>query len=423
MPYKPDTKLVTVCPEGLLTRCTLMLLWALLLFPSLAAATGEETGAPPPAAAEPQQNIRLVTMLTEDESGKPLKFPSAVAYDRDLDEIYVIVGGKGGIVIYGNDYFPYLYLGAGRGITSPQGVFFDNQGKIYVCQGKLGGAPARLTVLNGAFFIEKEIVFDKMPEAEQFSPIRGVIGKNDNIYLAGAGSRGVLVLSADGRFLRWLKPVDKIRIQAEPLAFEKDNEKEVNRAQPPPEAEGPTEEPLEDNPLGLPPELLPKKKKTETKEDDGRELGPVMVNNITRDADGHLFLLSEETSKVYVYGPNEELLFSFGQKGGSTGKMSRPRGIAVDENKKSIYVLDYMRHTILIFDLGGNYLFEFGGRGTSPLWFNFPADLAIDRQGRLLIADLFNNRVQVIMPEFTAAFPKFKGIKGQDGMKPRGEDL
>jgi DNA-binding beta-propeller fold protein YncE len=89
-------------------------------------------------------------------------------------------------------------------------------------------------------------------------------------------------------------------------------------------------------------------------------------------------------------------LFSFGQKGGSSGKASRPRGLALDQNRQLIYVVDYMRHTILVYSFDGNYLTEFGGLGYSEGWFYYPNDIAVDDQGRSIIADYFNHRVQIL---------------------------
>lgn len=368
--------------------------------------------------------VRVVTLLTEDESGDELRFPSAVNFDRDMEEIYVVNGGRSGIVIYASDFFPHLFLGAGRGIDAPQSVFFDQDGRVYVCQGRSEKRPPRLTILNAAFFVVQEIVFEEMPEAADFSPARGVIGKNNTIYLTGTNIRGVLVLDKAGKFLRWLKPLDAVRIVKKGETEASNGEVEGDDS-PPTLADltaalaGNIEEPLpgeappgdDADLLGMPAELRPKPKTTLPGKGKSTKLNPVLVTNITSNSDGHLFILSEETSKVYVYAPDETLLFSFGQKGGSTGKMSRPRGIAIDEEKKSIYLLDYMRHSILIFDYSGNYMYEFGGRGSGPLWFNFPTDLAIDRKGRLMVADLFNNRIQVLKPEFTTSFPKFQGVK------------
>lgn len=75
-----------------------------------------------------------------------------------------------------------------------------------------------------------------------------------------------------------------------------------------------------------------------------------------------------------------------------------------------------MRHTILVFDMAGRYIFEFGGRGTGPMWFNFPTAIDVDRQGRVVIADLFNNRIQILESDFTISYPVFGNTKG---MQPK----
>ena len=73
--------------------------------------------------------------------------------------------------------------------------------------------------------------------------------------------------------------------------------------------------------------------------------------------------------------------------------------MAIDEKRELIYVLDYMRHTILAYSIKGTFLFEFGGRGFGPAWFNYPTDMAVNDQGHLIIADLFNKRAQVLAIE------------------------
>ena len=354
---------------------------------------------PPPLSAGPREPVSLVTVLQEDHQGNALRFPSALAFDPDQDEVYVLSGGQRGFIIYDSALFPHLFLGPGRGLEAPQGIFFDpGDGRVFVCQGRSATQPPRLTILDGAFFPVAEIVLAGMPGAENFSPGRGLVGRTGNIYLAGTGSRGVLVLAPDGQFLRWLRPMDSV------LGQDKESPDKDLPQEPVPVDSGDG-----DNPMGLPAELLPSSRLKAPRAEAGPGLGPVAVNDIVRDSEGRLFLLSEETSKVYVYGINEELLFSFGQKGGSSGKMSRPRGLAIDEARKSIYIVDYMRHTILVFDTGGKYLFEFGGRGTGPLWYNFPTAISVDRRGQIFIADLFNNRVQVLKAEFDVRFPFFQG--------------
>lgn len=355
----------------------------------------------------PAQPMSVVTILTEDNQGAPLRFPSVIAFDREQEETYVITGGHGGIVIYDSDFIPYLFIGAGRGIESPQCVFFEPQeGNLYICQTKWVDRPPRLTILNGAFFPIKDIFFDHIPDAENFSPHRGVLGKTGNIYLVDNNIPGVLVLDRDGNFLRWLKPMDTtIRQMREDKTVEgKDSRGEKLSIPPLPTSGSPTETDI----LDLPAELRPKSRLKAENPGDVATQEPVTITDIIMDSEGHLFLLSEETSKVYVYTADEKFLFSFGEKGGSTGKMSRPRGIAIDEDKKVIYIVDYMRHTILTYDLSGKYLFEFGGLGIDPLWFNFPNSIAIDRKGRLIVADMFNNRIQFLKGDFTTTFSDTK---------------
>lgn len=383
---------------GLLPRC---LSWLLLAF----LAAGTTTPCLAEEAKAPEEPVSLVTILDQDHQGEAMRFPSGLAYDPEQEELYLISGGKRGFIIYDSGFFPHLFLGAGRGIDAPQGIFFNRRdGRVFVCQGPSTTRPARLTILNGAFFPVNEILFDQIPGAEDFSPLRGTIGKTGNIYLAGVNNRGVLVLDPDGKFLRWLKPLDTIHLQEEErVALEKQT-----AGQPvSPASTGITDDPG-DNPLGLPEELLPKSRLKSGRTATGPGQGPVTVNDIISDSEGHLFLLSEETSKVYVYASSEEFIFSFGQKGGSSGKMSRPRGLAMDETRKSIYLVDYMRHTILVYDTAGKYLFEFGGRGDGPLWFNFPTSITVDRRGQIYIADLFNNRVQVLKANFDVRFPIFQ---------------
>ena len=60
-----------------------------------------------------------------------------------------------------------------------------------------------------------------------------------------------------------------------------------------------------------------------------------------------------------------------------------------------MYVVDYMRHTVTVFNSKGEYIFEFGGMGWSEGWFQHPTSLIVDKEGRIIIGDTFNHRIQV----------------------------
>ena len=68
----------------------------------------------------------------------------------------------------------------------------------------------------------------------------------------------------------------------------------------------------------------------------------------------------------------------------------------MDKRNGRIYIIDYMRHTSSVYEKGGGYLFEFGGKGWGRGWFQFPSDICVDGSGNVLIADTFNHRVQVL---------------------------
>lgn len=331
--------------------------------------------------------VNKVAMLDRDDQGGQLRFPSAVFYDSAMKEIYLISSGR--IIIYGTEYgssfFPVISLGKGRGVDRPIGLLVAGDGRLFICQGRSREGPARLTILNAALFPLREIVISDIPGAESFTPSRVALGRKDRIYLAGKGFRGVMVLDSQGEFLHWLKPEDRMLRKAG-----------GESGQMPGDREG-------DSPDSLSGRDMSKGDDAVTGQDPEAEeikVGPVQVHDVLVSESGNIFLLSEETGKVYIYDDREEFIFSFGQKGGSSGKLSRPRGLAVNEEKQSIFVVDYMRHTILAYNFAGRFLFEIGGQGRGPGWFNYPTDIALTDRGYLVVADLFNHRVQVLEVEF-----------------------
>ncbi len=381
------------------------------------------------AMVEEEQHVGVdvLAILNTDETGSFFNYPSSVTYDRDMDEIYVVVGGTGKVIVFGSNFFPTASLSRGRGADAPRGVYIDqSSSRIYLCQAGSQTRPSRITTYNPAFFPQDEIVFSDMPEADNFTPQKMIIGLTGDIYVIGLNTKGVLVLNAKGEFSHWLKPMDKIITENEEDMVRADGLKHAEELALPTvntSAENPDEE---ENTLDmrdlLPPGLLPDITEEETAVVSD-ELQPVQIADIATDSEGHLYILSEQTSKIYVYSASEELLYSFGQKGGSTGKMSRPKGLVVDEAKKALYVVDYMRHTILIFDLGGKYMYEFGGMGVGPGWFQYPVGLALNKEGNLIVADLFNHRVQILDVKFEYKFPLFNNPQGgQIKVQPQPEE-
>jgi len=357
----------------------------------------------PAAASEFMIPVKSIAQITTDDDNRALNYPVTVSFDPVEEEIYIINGGSNRVVVYGPDFFPRASIGAGRDIISPRGIRVMNNGEVYICQVRNAKNPSpRISILNGAFFIDREIFLDQIPEAPNFKPKALVLSRDNIIYLAGDNERGVLVLDNEGNFLRWLQPIEQITLRGEEAREHAEEEKKLAEQEQPFSVAAEGTVPEEFDYSKIPEEFRPK-----TEEELYREMnveGPVKINHINIDSAGNLYLISAEVGKIYVYGPDESLLFSFGKKGGSPGQMSLPQSLAFDEEHELIYVTDYMRHTILAYDYTtGDYLFEFGGRGINPTWFNFPSSITVNNYGQLIIADLFNRRVQVLEIDFEAA--------------------
>ncbi|MBI5407779.1 MAG: SMP-30/gluconolactonase/LRE family protein [Nitrospirae bacterium] len=267
------------------------------------------------------------------EDDDKLSFPSFVFAEPVMEEIYII-DSKGRIVIYTSDLYPLYSFGKNIGIQSPQGLTVDAEGNLYVTQAETQDIPRpRISVFNACMKWVRDIYIEGFEGADSFIPYRLTLDKKGHIYVAGTYFPGVVVLDDKGKFTDMISP-----------------------------------------------------------EEEGRK---VKVNNVAMDKAGKIYLVSEEAGKVYVYNENKKLLFKFGEKGGSTGKLSRPRAVGIDNRNGRLYVVDYMRHTISAYDGEGAYLFEFGGMGWSEGWFQYPNDIFIDKDGKIFVADMFNNRVQV----------------------------
>lgn len=344
-------------------------------------------------------DVDVVGIIDADQNGDGLRLPGEVFCDPTVDETYVVDNGK--ISVYGGNLFPVASLGIGRGTETAMGVYVDKDGFVYVLQAAHYEKPARISIYNAAFFPVREIDLSAIPGTA--NPKSLAIGSKGNIYVAfEAGVRGVLVLDQEGDFSRWLKPMDLIFDQAAIRQSGAAGEQE--------EEGGPAEDKVEpDFDISeLAPQLIPKTSDQVFSVLDEPGLGPVQVNDIQVDSDGNIYALSMETSKVYIFNPDEEFLYSFGEKGGSTGKLSQPKKLVIDEKKKAIYIVDATRHAILIYDLSGRFMYEFGGMGNRPGWFQYPSSLATNKQGYLVVADRFNRRVQVLDVHFEYKFPLFQ---------------
>lgn len=70
-------------------------------------------------------------------------------------------------------------------------------------------------------------------------------------------------------------------------------------------------------------------------------------------------------------------------------------GMALDEVRNRLFVVDSRRHVIEIFDKDGEHIKTFGQRGMGPGEFNFPYDVEVGPDGWVYVLDSGNFRVQI----------------------------
>ncbi len=271
--------------------------------------------------------------ITLNEEGKNITFPAFVTVDPTTNEVYVI-DGSSSITVYTPELFPIHTLGRTDGIRSPQAISIDRKGFLYiVLPGTEENPKNRISVYSPCFKHVRDIYLHGFEGADSFHINRIAVDRHGNIYVAELQYPGALYVDKNGQLLEKISP-----------------------------------------------------------QKNGED---VLITSLSLDDKGRLFLISEKESHIYMYDEDKNLILMFGQKGGSSGKLSRPRAVGVDTTNERMYVVDYMRHTVAVYNNEGEFIFEFGGMGWGEGWFQHPNYMTVDSQGRILVSDTFNHRVQV----------------------------
>ena len=119
---------------------------------------------------------------------------------------------------------------------------------------------------------------------------------------------------------------------------------------------------------------------------------------LTVDARDHVWVTDVAWHQVFEFSHDGVALRSLGSRGVSgadRSRFNRPTDVAVAANG-SIYVSDgYGNSRIVQFDTDGAYVRQWGVRGSAAGEFDLPHAIAIDGDGRVLVVDRVNKRVQV----------------------------
>lgn len=97
--------------------------------------------------------------------------------------------------------------------------------------------------------------------------------------------------------------------------------------------------------------------------------------------------------------------------GHGDSSLSLPSDVAVADEK--IYIVDGGHHRIVVFDMQGQFLFQFGEKGKKNGQMNYPVGIFIDANNTVYVADSGNYRVQIFSAQglFQSAFKITSGKK------------
>jgi len=98
---------------------------------------------------------------------------------------------------------------------------------------------------------------------------------------------------------------------------------------------------------------------------------------------------------VFLSSIDLSFLFSIGKRGSRPGEFYWPTGVAIDDDRHRIIVFDsYNDRVQVLSSIDGSFLFEFGSEGDQPSEFKDSHGVCIDNQGRIIVADTNNHRLQ-----------------------------
>ncbi len=155
---------------------------------------------------------------------------------------------------------------------------------------------------------------------------------------------------------------------------------------------------------------------------NGNSRAPLaMPVGVAIDAEDRLFVSDAALHSILCFSPSGQLIASFG-----TASLGRPGGIAIDEARNRLYVVDAKASKIAVFDSGSFKLLTYFGSASKEGkkdngTFYAPTNVALDRKGNLYIADTWNFRVQVLDPngKFLRAFGA-QGDRPGEFIRPKG---
>ena len=150
------------------------------------------------------------------------------------------------------------------------------------------------------------------------------------------------------------------------------------------------------------------------------EIGVPM--SVAVDSQDRLYVSDGALHRINCFDADGRLLAVFGED-----KLSRPVGLAIDNDRQVLYVADPPAGKIAVFNLENREFVrtigkQFKGEEPPEGTFNNPTNVAVDPDGMLYVVDTFNDRIQVFDPEgnFLHTFGELGSVGPGKFMRPKG---
>ncbi len=295
------------------------------------------------AAEEDSQQLAVpatfVRFVTTPGIADVIKRPTAMHWDRFHGELLVADSGNNRVVVFAASGSYKYEFKIGTHVTAPADIVTDPQGYIYVLGSNREGRILQRFDFDG-------LPLDATPLPSQFegSPvaIRSLACADDGrIYALDDRSNRVLAINWAEGFASSFK---------------------VGRAE--------------------------------------RDSGEFVGLGLMAISGDELLIPAVTEGTILRHGLDGQFLGSIGHFGAKPGALNFP--VAVEVSPEGIVaVLDQGRFCVVCYDTQGQVVGEFGGKGTSPGWFMNPSLLAIPTAGKVVIGQIFQNKIQVCaLPEF-----------------------
>jgi len=124
---------------------------------------------------------------------------------------------------------------------------------------------------------------------------------------------------------------------------------------------------------------------------------------IAADGQGNVFVADPVNSRIEKFDNNGNFLSTLGSQGTGDGQFLNAEEVAVDQ-QGNVFVPDNQQNVggptnqVSKFDSNGKFLFKWGGTGLDPGMFNYPAGVAVDKQGNIYVVNDIEN-VQKFRPK------------------------